>query len=230
MASLNQCQKRKFRNAFDDFKDQIHEYGIENGDEIPCKRVFEPYKSYKIDGETWYKYQISKMMELIENGQDIPIGKEMSHICNTPKKPNKKKRKYNREKGRKNINPCIEPDHIEFSTHSDNCSRSECHNNLKEYISMKQTNQHTKEQDKLKAGPIYINDIPAYIRRTGIFQKQEPCGSYYEESNNNDNSNTVRRSIRIKARNSNENVNGNEFQIICTHESNRKCFVNHGRI
>ena len=222
MASLTNFQKNELRRAYNEFKDDIHEYGVENGDEISCKRVRKPHETYDIDGIKFYKYQISKTIELIDNNKDIPIGKEMSHICNTPKKPNKKKRKYNREKGEKNVNPCIEPDHIEFATHSDNCSRRTCHNNLKKYVSKKQPNRFTEEKDKLKAGPIYINDIPIGIRKTGIFdikQQQELLGSYQCQDSNNNNNNTLRRSIRIK-----------DFKIRCQHDSHRKCFINNKRI
>ena len=88
---------------------------------------------------------------------------------------------------------------------------------------MKQPNQYTKEEDKLKPGPIYISDIPDRIRRTGIFtkQKDEECFGSYQQDNK------LRRSKRIRSRNNNDK---SEFKIICNHNSDRKCFINHKRI
>ena len=225
MSSLSKRQKNEFRVAYNDFKNKCHKYGIENGLETPCKRVWKPNKTYTIDGEIYYKYQIAKIMEFIDNNEDIPTGQEFSHICieSETKEKNKKKKKHKRERGEKDVNSCITPDHIEMASHLDNCGRKKCHDNLKQYVSMKRSNQYTKKEDKLKPGPIYIDDIPEQIRKTGIFSnvnanKSKMYGSSYDEGMNN-----LRRSRRIKH-------NNMEYVINCNHDSHRRCFVNHKRM
>ena len=226
--SLSNSQKKSFRIAYNKFKDNYHEYGIQNGREIPCKRVKEPNNGYNIDGDTYFPYQIAKIMEFIDNDEDVPKQDanghkiEFDHVCCGYKRESKATRQRIRNIDENQKRPaCIVPDHMELKTHKENCSRRICHLNLKKYVASKQPNRHTKQEDKLKAGAIYINDIPEQIRKTGLITKKQqkmankPKRKYGQK---------VRRSLRLKEKNST-----NIYEINCIHED-RPCFLNYKRI
>ena len=248
--SFTKSEETEFRDYYDEFKDDYNAFGIDNGMETPCKRVKNPNEEFYVDGRPYFPYQITKILEYIENGEVIPkqnengIKYEWSHICCAGKKPNKTKLKNRREKGEKNNPSCITRDHIELAIHSDNIARKKCHLNIQKYVISKQPNGRTKEEDKLKPGPIYIEDIPENIRKTGIFKKKKKnnkknnkplLGSYKTKK--------IRKSRRIKDNikggknknnknnKSNKNNKCDTFKIPnCNHKSGRKCFMNYKQI
>lgn len=218
MSTLSPTQKKSFQHCYDKFKNNYWKYGIEQrGKKKPCKRIKKHRKLFKINGNLYSPAQIAYICEnncfppeFDEYGNKL----ELSHVCNPKKKL--KKSEYSNDSDfllKRIINPCIELTHFEFVIHSDNMERIPCHTNINKYISSKAHNQWTKQADKLKPGPFFIKDIPASIRKTGLFVP--PKQPIYNKK--------IRRSKRLKEKSKGKN-NKSVFKIRCTHSP--KCFVN----
>ena len=224
---LSPSLRRSLQDQFNRFKDDVIKYGIETGaSELPCIRVKNrSNKKYWVSEieKPFYPYVISWSLEndcLPPETNDDGIKLELSHCCLTLKKKNRSEKSQNSNNKQKRVIPnCVQPDHIELVSHEDNMDRSICQNNLQKYLLMNQTNQHTKEQDKISSGPFYIKDIPSEIRKVGIkaYKEQGTTTREYVKK--------VKKSKRLKDRaKGKKKKNQSQYVISCTHVP--RCFIN----
>ena len=233
--TLNAKQKKAFKAKYDLFKDDVIEYGGDpNMNILPCKRLKRPNQVYDVLGTPYPAYKIT-WIHL--NGRLKPIDPkktDISHICDTPRKPKNKSNNKNKSK----YPLCIEIKHMNPETHGDNTKRRTCHKSIRKYANTKRTKYAKKK--KIKKGPFFVRNIPFYIRKNGLeaMSQQVSKRKYTQrKSNDNDNNNanvntiTLRRSARLKnklcAKTTKplENNNNNMMKIVCNHKP--KCFINY---